>query len=219
MPEVTPSWVIATLEKAHGKVALKPVLDPLDELIQTVLSQNTSDVNSGRAWAELKKRFPTWQEVLDARDAEIAGAIRSGGLSNIKAPRIRAILSGIISRRGDLDLRFLASLPLEEAKAWLRRLPGVGDKTAACVLLFSLRRPALPVDTHVLRISKRLGLVPTDTSAGRAEQILEDMVQPEAVYRFHLLLIRHGRNVCSARRPRCAGCALNERCPSAFIFG
>lgn len=218
VPEVTASWVTKTLKMAYGVIPLKPVLDPVDELIQTVLSQNTSDVNSGRAYAELKSRFPTWQKVLRTTESEIAEAIQSGGLANVKAPRIQAILSKIVGRRGNMDLRFLPTLPLKEAKAWLQELPGVGAKTAACVLLFSLGMPALPVDTHVLRLAKRLGLVSQATSAEKAEDILEGFVPPEKVYSFHLLLIRHGRLICKSQRPLCGQCVLNERCPSAFAF-
>lgn len=145
---------------------------------------------------------------------DIAAAIKSGGLGNVKAPRLKAVVREIGARRGELSLDFLAELPLEEAKAWLRSLPGVGPKTAACVLLFALGRPALPVDTHVARVAKRLGLIPERASAENAHGLLEAMLSPEQVYPFHVLLVEHGRRTCAARRPACPRCALLERCPA-----
>ncbi|MDO8472914.1 MAG: endonuclease III [Dehalococcoidia bacterium] len=216
MPDRGITWVIRTLESESGSVPLKPVLDPIDELVQTVLSQNTSDINSGRAYENLVSRFTTWKEVLEAIDQEIADAIRPGGLADIKAPRIKAILADVLRRRGRLDLFFLRDLPLHDAQDWLEELPGVGPKTAACVLLFSLGMPALPVDTHVMRVSHRLGLVPARANASKTQELLQNMVRPKDVYSFHLLLIRHGRTVCRARGPLCGECVLCSRCPSAL---
>lgn len=217
MPEPSIAWVIRTLEAEHGIVPLKPVLDPVEELVQTVLSQNTSDTNSGRAYHSLVQGFPSWNAVLAASDREIADAIRPGGLADIKAPRIKSILKEILHRRGDFNLRFLRDLPLGDAQSWLEELPGVGPKTAACVLLFSLGMPALPVDTHVHRLALRLKLAPVNTNAEKTQELLQDIIRPKDVYRFHLLLIRHGRTICRARGPLCGQCVLRSRCPSAAV--
>jgi endonuclease-3 len=187
--------------------------------VLTILSQNTSDANSGRAFVRLLRRFPDWRAVMEAPLAEVVDAIQPGGLAPTKAPRIQAALREIYARTGGFDLSFLGSLPLEEARAWLRSLPGVGPKTAACVLLFALGMPALPVDTHVHRVATRLGLVPETLPAERAHDALEQMVAPGDVYDFHLALIKHGRRTCSARRPRCEECTLRDLCPSAGRFG
>lgn len=218
MPNPTVSWTIAQLKKYHGDIPKKPILDPVDELVQTVLSQNTSDINSSRAYESLKSTFPSWDPMLKADDGQVANAIRAGGLADIKAPRLKAMLSEIKKRRGKLDLTFLKALPPPQAKEWLQQLPGVGPKTAACVLLFSLGMPALPVDTHVLRVAQRLGLVPGKASAGEAQERLEAQVPLVDIYAFHLLLIQHGRTVCKARLPACGECVLNLRCPAAFTF-
>ncbi len=191
--------------------------DPLDSLIGTVLSQNTTDANSGPAFARLKEKFPDWERALDARVSQIAAPIRSGGLADIKAARIKQILRRIKRDRGRLELDFLGKLPLEEARNYLLSLPGVGPKTAACVLLFSLARPAFPVDTHVLRVSKRLGLIPPDTTTQRAHELFDEMLKPSQMLPLHLGLIWHGREVCSARRPRCGECALSDLCPRVGV--
>jgi len=186
----------------------------------TILSQNTSDHNSRIAYASLMSRFGGWQAVADAGVDEIEDAIRMGGLSRVKAPRIRQILREISVQRGSFDLSFLAELPAGEAKAWLQRLPGVGPKTAACVLLFSLGMPVLPVDTHIFRVAKRLGLIPAKSTAGDAHDLLGEMVPPEDVYRFHILMIEHGRRTCRAQNPRCPRCVLLPGCPSGqFLLG
>jgi len=186
---------------------------PLDSLIATVLSQNTTDSNSGRAFAQLKERFPNWEEVAEAPPAQIAAAIRSGGLADIKARRIKRLLRRIEEDRGALDLGFLRRLPLDQAREYLTGLPGVGPKTAACVLLFSLRRPVFPVDTHVLRVSKRLGLIPPTTTMERAHDIYREMLAPDQMLGLHLGLVQHGRETCKARRPQCGRCVLSELCP------
>jgi len=207
----------ALLQVQWGTIARKPALGPLDELILTILSQNTSDTNSGRAFARLRLRFPTWEALLGAHPREIEEAIQVGGLARIKAPRIKAILEEVWRRLGSFDLAFLKEMPLAEAKAWLRSLPGVGPKTAACVLMFALGMPALPVDTHVYRVARRLGLVSAQTGAEKAHELLESMLAPEEVYPFHMSLIRHGRRICRAQRPLCAQCPLAPRCPSAVL--
>jgi len=186
--------------------------DPLSELIFTILSQNTSDVNRDRACRQLIERFPTWEAVRDADVEEIAAAIRPGGLANIKAPRIKNILQTITERCGGLSLDFLADMSVEEAKEWLGSLKGVGPKTVACVLLFSCGKPVLPVDTHVYRVSKRLGLIPPKASAAKAHSLLEEMLPDEAIYDFHLNMIAHGRQVCKSQKPRCDACVLAGYC-------
>jgi len=164
----TPAEIIDLLRQEYGELRWRPHSDPMSELVRTILSQNTSDANSGRAFARLLVRFPTWELLLGADPTAIAEAIRVGGLARVKAPRIKASVEEVWARLGSFDLSFLAEMPLEEAKAWLRSLPGVGPKTAACVLLFALGRPALPVDTHVYRVAKRLGLVAPGVGTGNA---------------------------------------------------
>jgi endonuclease-3 len=200
-----------------GRVTRRPVharrTDPLDSLIATVLSQNTTDVNSGPAFDRLKGRFPNWEAVARARPSQIAAPIRSGGLADIKAARIKRILQQIARDRGRLDLWFLDKLTLAQARDYLTSLSGVGPKTAACVLLFALGRPAFPVDTHVLRVSKRLGLIPQSTTMERAHDIYAELLQPKQMLPLHLGLVRHGREVCKAQGPRCYACSLAELCP------
>ena len=196
----------------YGQREWRPRLDPLSELIFTILSQNTSDVNRDRAWMRLKDRFPTWESVLAADTAELAEAIRPGGLANVKAPRIQEALRAIKRERGGFTLDFLAEMEVGEAKRWLTALNGVGPKTAAIVLLFSLGKPAFPVDTHVHRVSRRLGLIEPKTSREKAHEVLEKLLPPEIYYTFHLNLIAHGRDVCKSQQPRCAACVLREHC-------
>lgn len=210
--------IVQRLQRAHGSAPWRPHGDPTAELVLTILSQNTSDANSGRAFLRLLARFRDWREVMEAPLPALVDAIQPGGLGPTKAPRIQAALREVYARTGGFDLSFLKNLPLEEARAWLRSLPGVGPKTAACVLLFSLGLPALPVDTHVHRVATRLGLVPQTTSAERAHEALERLVAPEDVYDFHVALIKHGRRTCTARRPGCDGCPLRDLCPSAGRF-
>ncbi|MBM2832063.1 MAG: endonuclease [Dehalococcoidia bacterium] len=186
---------------------------PLDELILTILSQNTSDVNSRQSFRRLWSRFGSWQAVAGAGAAAIEEAIKPGGLGRVKAERIKVVMKKISRERGELSLDFLAHLPQEGAGAWLRRLPGVGPKTAACVLLFSLGKPALPVDTHVYRVASRLGMLLPKVSAEKAHDILGGLVPAKDVYRFHVLLIEHGRHLCKAQRPQCSRCPLLIGCP------
>jgi len=215
---LTPARIIALLEREYSTVPWRPAGDPIAELVLTLLSQNTSDSNSGRAFIRLLDAFPDWPSLLDADVKEIERAIQPGGLAPTKAPRLQALLREVQARRGSLDLSFLSDLPFEEARAWLRSLPGVGPKTAACVLLFSLGLPALPVDTHVHRVAKRLGLVPEKSTAEQAHELLEAMLKPEQVYPFHIQLIKHGRRTCSAQRPKCPACPLRKQCPSVAHF-
>jgi len=201
------------LAQKYGALKWDLPQDPLSELILTLLSQNTSGQNTRRAFSSLRERFGSWEAVAEASVEDIAQAIKGGGLAQVKAARIKAILETIRRERGGLDLSFLAELPLPEAKAWLRKLPGVGPKTVACVLLFSLGRPVLPVDTHVYRVSRRLGLISARVSPERAQEELERQLPPEEFERFHLSLIEHGRRVCRARRPHCELCILRQECP------
>jgi len=186
--------------------------DPLATLVLTILSQNTNDVNRDRAFAQLRERFPTWESVRDAPLPALIEAIRPAGLAPTKGPRIQEALRRITAERGELSLDFLADLSLEEAREWLLGLSGVGPKTAAIVLLFALGRPAFPVDTHVHRVARRLGLIPERTSREKAHELLEVVVPPPIYYSFHLNLIAHGRAVCQARAPRCASCILRDEC-------
>ena len=190
-------------------------LDPLEELVLTVLSQNTSDVNRDRAYASLRERFPTWDALAAARPEEIADAIRPGGLANTKAPRILAILRAIQDREGSLDLKWMHQASDADVRDYLTSLPGVGPKTAACVLAFSLERPALPVDTHVYRAARRLGLIAPTVGAGAAHEVMERVVPPKLRVPMHVGLIRLGREVCKAGRPRCEACPLQDLCPTA----
>ena len=180
--------------------------------MRTILSQNTSDVNSNRAFSRLRERFSSWEQVRDGDLEAIVEAIEPGGLGRIKAPRIQGALHAITQERGNLDLEFLKEIELDEARAWLESLVGVGPKTAACVLLFSLGRPVLPVDTHVHRISRRLGLIEPRTSAERAHEILGEALPDGEIYDFHVNMVSHGRQVCRAQRPRCDVCVLAPQC-------
>lgn len=200
--------IIARLEQAYGKPADRTRRPALDELVLTILSQNTSDRNSDRAYARMRDRFPTWAAVRDAPEGELVDALRPGGLAVQKAPRIQAVLRDL----DRLDLEWLGDLPPDEAMAWLVGLPGVGPKTASCVLLFSLGVPVMPVDTHIHRIALRVGLVPAGTGAAAAHALLTAMTPPERMLEAHLLLIAHGRTTCTARRPRCEECALLDLC-------
>ena len=184
----------------------------LDALIATVLSQHTSDVNSERAYASLKARFPDWEAVRRARLVEIRSAIRSGGLAVTKAARIRAILEEIHAERGVTSLEHLRPAPSARIKSVLGRLPGVGPKTVACVLLFGLGRPDFPVDTHVHRVANRLGWVPPRTSAENTYRHLVERVPAERMHELHVLMVTHGRQLCSARAPRCLECPIRSGC-------
>jgi endonuclease-3 len=217
-PPLAPGEIVEALSGLYGEPVWRPHGDGMTELVLTILSQNTSDANSGRAFMRLVSRFSTWEALMAADPGEIEVEIQVGGLATTKAPRIKAILEEVWQRQGSFDLSFLGEMPLAEAKAWLRSLPGVGPKTAACVLMFALGRPALPVDTHVGRIARRLGLVPAKTSAAEAHDLLEAMLAPEEVYPFHVSLINHGRRLCRAQRPLCADCPLSERCPTAPLY-
>jgi len=210
---------MTALGKVYGPFTWEPRYDAASELVYTILSQHTSDVNSERAFHNLMRRFGALDAVADAPVSEIEDAIRSAGLFRVKAPRIKEVLNQVRQEVGSFDLSFLGEMPLPEAKAWLKRLKGIGPKTAAIILCFSLGMPAMPVDTHIYRVSKRLGLIGPRVTADQAHDILEPMVPAEDVFAFHLLLINHGRQVCKAPRPRCEKCVLNDVCPSSEAVG
>ncbi|HVB66041.1 MAG TPA: endonuclease III [Nitrolancea sp.] len=207
------SEVLRRLEGCYGRPTWEIAHPPLDELILTILSQHTSDANCERAFASLRARFPDWDQISLASDDEIADAIRAGGLASVKAPRIKMVVSQVLETNALDDL---GSLSLADAKALLQSLPGVGPKTAACVLLFACHRPALPVDTHVFRVSHRVGLIDTDVTPESAHDVLEALLDEDDVYSFHVNLIKHGRTVCRARSPRCAECSLSDLCAFAL---
>ncbi|GAB4541504.1 MAG: endonuclease III [Anaerolineae bacterium] len=196
----------------YGNPEWRPHLDPISEVVSTILSQNTSDVNRDRAFERLRARFATWEDVRDGPLEVIEEAIRPAGLSVQKAPRIQGALAFITQERGELSLDFLKDMSVPEAKAWLTQIKGIGPKTAAIILLFSLGMPAFPVDTHVHRVSGRLGLIGPKVSAEKAHHLLEELLPPDWYYPFHLNVIRHGREMCHARNPRCEICPLQELC-------
>jgi endonuclease-3 len=206
------SEVHRRLLEAYGEPTWRPHLDPVSELVSTILSQNTNDSNRDVAFERLRDRLPTWEEVRDSDVDAVIEAIRPAGLANQKGPRIQEALRFITEERGELELDFLADWPVDEAKAWLSSIKGVGPKTAAIVLLFSLGRPAFPVDTHVHRVTKRLGLIGQRVSREKAHDQLEQLVPPEDYYAFHLNVIRHGRQVCTSRKPNCEACTLRDLC-------
>ncbi len=206
--------VMELLGPIHGPVEWEPRYNAAEELVYTILSQHTSDVNSGRAYDSLMTTFGSLDAIAAAPPSEIEDAIRQGGLARQKSVTIKAALNRVREELGSYDLSFLAEMSLDEAKSWLKRLPGVGPKTAAIILCFALGMPAMPVDTHVHRVSQRLGLVGPKVSADKAHDVLESKVRPEDVFAFHMYLIRHGRLVCKARGPRCGECVLAWGCPS-----
>lgn len=206
--------IVRRLEKAYGPRPWRKHASGVEGLVQTILSQNTSDKNSVAALRALRRRFANWDEVIEARTAAVASAIRSGGLARIKAPRIQAALRAVRAKTGRLSLASLARWPMEEAKAFLQSLDGIGPKTASCVLMFCCQRPALPVDTHVHRVARRLGLIEQRCTPERAHDVLGLQCPPKLVYPFHVLMVEHGRRVCRARSPLCGECVLADRCPS-----
>ena len=196
----------------YGEPVWRNPLPPVDELVSTILSQNTNDINRDKAFNALRARYPTWEAVRDAPAADVVDCIRTAGLANQKGPRIQQVLNQITSERGGLDLSFLNYLPLEDARAWLMKFNGVGPKTAAIVLCFSLGRPAFPVDTHVYRVTGRIGLRPEKISVEDAHPYLESIFPPETYYAAHLNIIRLGREICHARKPDCVHCPLLTQC-------
>ena len=207
--------VLNLLVSTYGDRHWTQRLDPVGELIQTILSQNTSDSNSHRAFRNLMTTFVNWENVAAAATLQIADAIRTGGLADVKARYIKSTLEALYQDTPDFNLLFLKDMEIQRARAWLMRLPGVGMKTASCVLLFSLGMPAFPVDTHVYRVSQRLGILDPRISVDAAHLKLENMVKPRDIYRCHVLLIEHGRKICKAQRPLCNPCPLKDICSSS----
>jgi endonuclease III len=207
------------LRRALGPLDPPVRRDPIEELVLTVLSQNTSDVNRDRAFEAMRRRYPTWKRLARADPHDLAEAIKPGGLSNIKAPRILAILREIARRDGgSLDLEWMRRATVPQIRDYLTSLPGVGPKTAACVLAFSLERPALPVDTHVYRVAARLGFFDPKVDAARAHEIMDAAVPPNLRVGMHVGLIRLGRQICKPGRPRCEDCPLTDVCPTAPAY-
>lgn len=208
----TPVEICRRLRRQYGPIQ-PPTPEPvLDSLIRTVLSQHTSAAGCRAAWENLRRQFPTWEAVGQASAAELIRAIRPAGLAAQRAKTIQAILQKLQAQRGELSLEFLRRWPTQKVWEYLVHFPGVGAKTAACVLLFACRRPVLPVDTHVHRIAKRLGLLPSRCSPSKAQELLAQQLPDRWVLEFHLQLIRHGRQTCLARRPRCGQCPLAPKC-------
>lgn len=196
----------------YGEPVWRNPLPAVDELVSTILSQNTNDINRDRGFNALRAKFRTWEEVRDADTVDVVNAIRPAGLANQKGPRIQQVLRSITEERGSLDLSFLEKLTVDEARAWLTRFNGVGPKTAAIVLCFSLGKPAFPVDTHIYRVTGRIGLRPEKMTVEQAHPHLESLFPPETYYAAHLNIIRLGREICQARRPRCEVCPIIKMC-------
>ena len=214
-PAVAIADAIRLLTEEYGPFENEPRLDPVHELTFTILSQHTSDRNSERAFRSLMQRFGDLYTVAAADVDDIEAAIAGGGLAKVKAPRIKTVLNRILELNdGSLDLHFLAEMPMDDARAWLRQLPGIGPKSAGIILSFSLGMPAMAVDTHIYRVSKRLGIIGPKVSAEKAHAVLEAAMPPEDVYPFHAAFITHGRRVCKAQRPLCGACVVNYGCPS-----
>lgn len=204
--------VFRKLADVYGPLRPLPREDPLESLIGTILSQHTTDANSERAFRNLRRAFPRWEEVVSAPPAAVARAIRPGGLARVKSATIQKVLRMIRQQEGRLSLNRLREMGTAEALEYLLSLPGVGAKTARCVLLFALGRPVFPVDTHVFRVAQRLGWISPRTTPGRATPLLETMVPPRWRLPMHLFLVWHGRRVCQARRPHCSLCPLVRHC-------
>jgi endonuclease-3 len=205
-------WVHRRLLETFGEPVWEKAYEPLEELIGTILSQHTSDLNSARAYRALRSAYTSWEEVRDAPLDQLIDTIRAGGLAVVKAQRIQAVLHLLTDAQGRVNLPDLRRLPRQQALDLLTSLPGVGRKTASCVLVFGSQVPAIPVDTHVHRVALRVGLVPPRTSPAATTDALEAALDPAVYFAFHVNLIRLGREICKAPRPRCEVCPLAERC-------
>lgn len=204
--------VFSLLTEVYGELEWHPGQSPMNELVSCILSQNTNDNNRDMAFDALKARYESWQDIVDAPEDEVIDTVRSAGLANQKGPRIQNALRHIYAERGAYDIEFLRDMSIQEAKDWLTSLNGIGPKTAAIVLCFGFGLPAFPVDTHVHRTSRRLGFIPDKISADKAHPAMEAIVPPDDYYAFHILLIRHGRDTCKARKPLCERCPLTAHC-------
>src|SRR5687767_12962407 len=205
--------ILKRLRRAYGPRPWRCWGKGVDVLVDTILSQNTSAKNSDAGYRQLRRRFRSWNQVADAPTADVERHIRVSGLSNIKAPRIQGILQQIKSDRGRIDLQFLSELDEQAAYEYLTRFKGVGPKTANCVLLFAFGHSVFPVDTHIHRIARRLGLIGPKVTAEQAHELLKPMIRPPDRYEMHVLLIEHGRRTCRAINPLCGECALVRTCP------
>ncbi|HEX8748828.1 MAG TPA: hypothetical protein VF717_16765 [Pyrinomonadaceae bacterium] len=205
-------YMVQNLERAYGVPENERPSDPLDMLVKIILSQATSDTNSYRTFAALKKRFPNWDAALRARTSTIADTIRAGGLSNQKAQVIKEILRQIRQEHGTLDLSFLHDFDEEAAVDYLKQFRGIGPKTIACTLLFACRKEVFPLDTHIFRVLRRVGLIPQKCTDQRAHEIMNRTVPKGKFYSFHVNLIRHGRALCRPREPICERCPIVEYC-------
>ena len=202
-----------SLSAKYGLIEWVPRYNAGEELVYTILSQHTSDINSERAFKNLMNHFQTLEAVDEADVDDIEQVIKSGGLARQKAPRIKRVLNEVKQEVGSFDLSFLMEMPLDQAKKWLTKFNGVGPKTAAIILCFSFGLPAMPVDTHIFRVAKRLKLIGPKINAEKAHERLEPIVPPNEVFQFHMYLIKHGRDTCSARFPKCNDCNLGTICP------
>jgi endonuclease-3 len=210
--ELKVNTICKLLIQEYGDVIVERALDPIEELVFAILSQNTNDINSGRAFKSLQSAYATWEEVLGAPHSELAQVIRSSGPFRVKAERIQSTLAEIQRRVGSLNLSLLEDMDASEAMDWLTSLHGVGPKTAAIVLLFCFEKPVLPVDTHVWRVSKRLGIVPRKATRVKAQALLQEVVPLSCLFSMNHNLVKHGREVCIARKPRCEDCFLSKHC-------
>jgi len=209
--------IIRYLDEEYFRPRFAPRYPPADELVFTICSQNTTDINAGRALESLRKKYPAWEDAARAPVRSIASAIKMSGISGPKSRYIKETLSGILEEQGDLEMAFLEDMGDREALDYLTRFPGVGVKTAACVLMFALGRPIIPVDTHVFRVCKRLDFLPEDATREEAHWILNAIVPENDRYSFHINLVLHGRKVCKAQRPKCGECHIEGLCPGAIL--
>jgi len=206
------SYIDRALTRIYGRHEVNYEDNPVDTLVETILSQNTTDKNSHRAFRALKAAYPRWEDLEGADPRSVASIIRSGGLADMKARRIINALRVIEAERGRLDLEFLRGMTPAQAESWLARIKGVGPKTRSIVLLFALRMPAFPVDTHIHRVTRRLGLIGLKTNRERAQEELALLVNEREYSNFHINLIEHGRAVCQARKPKCGQCRISSSC-------
>ena len=206
------SKIIQLLKKEYGEHNYRGRGDPVDTLVETILSQNTTDKNSSRAFSNLKKAFPSWESVLKADPRKIQKVIHSGGLPGIKARRIKHVLKEIKRKRGRLSIDFLRDMPAEDAMNFLRSIKGIGPKTASVLLIFRFNKPIMPLDTHNLRVAKRLGIIPQKMSSEKAHELINKLVPDEEKKSLHINFIIHGRKICTARNPKHEICILNKLC-------